>query len=454
VQLDPEQFEEIYPLSPTQQAMLAYSLCYPANSGVYHHQFCYTLCGDLDISLFERSWQQIVARHSILRTAFLTEPVQVVKRHASLRLKSADWRGLSSIEQRERLEKFLKEDRGHRFEISEPPLMRLALFRLSENRYQFIQSAHHVILDGWSLSILLREVVTCYEALSRGEEPNWTPAPPFRDYIAWLKGQQQQKKSEAEAYWRGLLKDFTTPTPLRVNASLRRSHGQEQTRGRLWTQLSRDETAKLQAFAREYRLTLNTLAQAGWGILLSRHSGTSDVVFGSVMSVRPSTIPGIESMVGPLINTLPVRLRLAPGDTVLALLKNLHRQQVETSQYDYSSLINVLEWSGVPRGGALFDAMFAFENYPENPIRGRGGRFEMYLDRSVGRTNNALAVAVLPGLELSVVIGFNAARFDTVTVTHMLEDFRTLLSDIVANPAKRVVDLQLSIEVAAGRALE
>ena len=118
-----EEIGDVYPLSPTQRAMLLYNLCYPAGSGVYHQEFCYTLRGNLDVSLFERSWQQMVERHSILRTAFLTEPVQVVKRHVSLPLDYRDWRGLTSVEQQDQLEEFLKVDRRRRFEISEPPLM-------------------------------------------------------------------------------------------------------------------------------------------------------------------------------------------------------------------------------------------------------------------------------------------------------------------------------------------
>jgi hypothetical protein len=442
-----EQINDIYPLSPAQQGMLVYNLCYPAKSGVYHQQTCCILRGNLDVALFERSWQQIVDRHSILRTAFLTEPLQVVKRTASVRLDHRDLRGLSPVQQQDEMEEFLKTDRRRRLEISEPPLMRLALFRLSENHYQFIRSSHHVILDGWSRSILWREVVACYEALSRGEEPDWKPAPAFRDYIAWLQQQQWQRNVEAETYWRALLKDFMMPTSLEANAPLRRSERQEETHGTLRTQLSRQETARLQTFAREHRLTLNTLAQAAWGLVLSRYSGKSDVVFGSVMSVRPSTISGIESMVGPLINTLPVRLRLAPQDTVLTLLKNLHQQRVETSQYDYSSLFNVHEWSGFARGTALFDSLFVFENYPENPIGGQGRSFEMYPDRSFGRTNNALTMIVVPGPELSLDIGFDATRFEHAKIGRMLEDFQVLLRDLIVDPRQCVSTLPLFSEV-------
>ena len=435
-----EQIEDIYPLSPAQWGMLFHSLSYPAGSGVYQHQTCYTLRGNLDVSLFERSWQRMVERHSILRTAFLSEPVQVVKRKARLALDYRDWRGFSSIEQQERLEDFLRADRRRRFDISEPPLMRLALFRVSENQYRFIRSSHHVISDGWSMSILWKEVLAGYEAWRRGREPDWKPAPPFRDYIAWLQ-QQEQNNSAAEAFWQALLKDFTAPTPLEVATGSRRPRDKRETYGRVRVQFSRDETARLQTFARQHRLTMNTLAQAAWALLLSRYSGESDVLFGGVLSVRPSAITGVEWMVGPLINVLPIRAQLVPRDSVRAFLRKLHTQQVEMRQYDYSSLAKVQEWSSVPRRTALFDSVFLFQNYPESPVREQGGRLEIRLDRVFGRTTSPLAVVMRAASELSLAIGFDEDRFETAAIRDMLGEFRGLLRAIVCDPERSVGDL-------------
>ena len=209
--------------------------------------------------------------------------------------------------------------------------------------------AHAILKE--SASILWKEVLTCYTGLSRGIEPDWQSAPPLSDYIAWLQ-QQEQRNTEAETFWRGLLEGFIVPKPQGVAAVSRDARDKSETHRRVQVQLSRDQTGKLQAFARQHRVTMNTLAQAAWALVLSRHSGDSDVLFGAALSVRPSAIPGIESMVGPLINVLPVRVRLVPEDPALTFLQKLHRQQVEMSQYDYSSLAKVQEWSGVPRGMA------------------------------------------------------------------------------------------------------
>ena len=155
-------------------------------------------------------------------------------------------------------------------------------------------------------------------------------------------------------------------------------------------------------------------------------------------------------MVGPLINVLPMRLRLASEDSVLGFLRKLHRQHVEMSQYDYSSLATVQEWSGVPRRTPLFDSLFLFQNYPKGARQGQAGSFEMSLDRSSERTNYALAMVVQPGAELSLGTGFDAARFDKVTITQMLGDFQALLQGVVAVPDQRLSDLPIWMEVEPG----
>ena len=146
-------------------------------------------------------------------------------------------------------------------------------------------------------------------------------------------------------------------------------------------------------------------------------------------------------MIGPLINALPIRVRLTPRDSVRAFLRKLHRQQVEMSQYDYSSLAKMQEWSGVPRGTLLFDSQFLFQNYPESPVREQGGRFEIRLDGGSGRTISPLAIVVRPGFELSLAVGFDEDRFDKAAIKDMLGDLQALLRDIIANPERPVADL-------------
>ncbi|RMF26124.1 MAG: non-ribosomal peptide synthetase, partial [Chloroflexi bacterium] len=282
--------QDFYPLSPMQQGMLFHSLLAP-EAGMYIEQLSCTLRGDLDVSAFTRAWQRVVDRHPILRTAFigegLKEPIQVVHRRVRLPIEQQDWRTLPPAEQEARLERFLEAERQRGFQLSKPPLMRLALIRVEERAYKFVWTHHHLLMDGWSLPILLQEVLAFYEAFRQGRDLYLPPSRPYRDYIVWLK---KQDMARAEAFWRRLLKGFTAPTPLTVD---RRPAGdgdgsppEETDYRKLDILLSAETTAALQALARQHQLTLNTLVQGAWALLLSRYSGEDDVVFGATVSGR------------------------------------------------------------------------------------------------------------------------------------------------------------------------
>ncbi|MGH7998760.1 MAG: condensation domain-containing protein, partial [Brasilonema sp.] len=190
--------EDFYPLSPMQQGILFHAL-YAPKSGVYCEQFSCSIHGDLNVLVFQRAWQQVVERYQILRTAFvwegLKEPVQLVHKQVTLLWEQQDWRGLASVEQQKRMEAFLKVDREQGFKLSQAPLMRLTLIQLADNSYQFIWNRHHLLLDGWSSSIVFKEVFTFYKAFSQKEDLRLECPRSYRDYIAWL---QQQDLSRAE----------------------------------------------------------------------------------------------------------------------------------------------------------------------------------------------------------------------------------------------------------------
>ncbi|KAB8321325.1 non-ribosomal peptide synthetase, partial [Tolypothrix campylonemoides VB511288] len=315
--------EDIYQLSPMQQGMLFHTL-YAPSSGVYCQQFSCTFTGSLDVSAFTAAWQQVVARHVVLRTAFIWErqdhPLQVVYRQVKLPLEIHSWLGLSLHEQQQQLEAFLESDRHRGFQLNKSPLMRLTLIQMSAEVYQFVWSYHHILLDGWSLPLVFKEVLECYEALSLGQELQLPPTRSYREYIAWL---QKQNLAEACQFWRQTLQGVTAPTPLVVDtqqkSSLQQSYSEQ-----ILT-LSTATTTELVSFARNHQLTLNTLVQAAWAILLLRYSGETDVVFGVTVSGRTAAITGVESIVGLFINTLPMRVTLSGEDTVLPKLKQIHK---------------------------------------------------------------------------------------------------------------------------------
>jgi hypothetical protein len=353
--------EDIYALSPVQQGMLFHSLFAP-HSGVYVNYLGWGLRGEFDERAFGRAWERLLGRHEVLRTSFawegLAEPVQVVERRAVLPLGREDWRGLEEAERRRRLAEFVAEERARGFDLTRAPLMRVRLIRTGEETYEVVWVHHHLLTDGWCVGQLLDELFSSYEAERAGAEPVLERRRPYRDYIGWLRG---RGLGEAEGYWRRLLEGFRGPTPLpharpaaaQPSASVAGGGAEEREGGdeaggygevREW--LTAEQTARLREFARRERLTLGTLVQGAWALLLSRYAGEEDVVFGATVAGRPAELEGVERMVGVFINTLPVRARVAPRAPVGAWLRGLQEQGAETRQYEHSPLARVQGWGG------------------------------------------------------------------------------------------------------------
>ena len=434
--------EDFYPLSPAQQGILFHSL-YQPESGVYFGQLLCVLRGDLNVSALRNSWQKVVERHPILRTCFvwenLKEPVQAVRKQAGLSWQQMDWRSLSASAQQQQLETFLKADREQGFDLKSAPLIRITLAQLETDSFQFILSHHHLVLDGWSLAIVLEEVFAFYQAFSQGEELHLKRPRPYRDYIAWL---HQQDLSAAESFWRQTLKGFAAPTAIGrgniVAGNRLESSGEQQ------VIFSATATAALQSAARQHQLTLNTLVQAAWALLLSRYSGEEDVVFGTVVSGRPPELMGAESVVGLFVNPLPVRVKIDPQDSILSCLKELQAQQVEARQYEYSPLVEVQGWSEVPRSLPLFESFVVFENYPSDAsLQEKIQNLKVENIRSWETTNYPLTVMAMPGAQLTLKIGYSSSLFEDAAIARMLGHLHTLLEEMTANPERKLSELSL-----------
>ncbi len=441
-----DEIEDNYPLTPTQQGILFHSLSEP-DSGVYTTQFVCELRGSLDEEALQTAWQTVVRRHQSLRTDFAwdlwTEPIQIVRREVEVKISRDDWTQFSHERQEEFLEEYLRRDREQGFDFKHAPLLRLSLFRTSDDECVFVFSHHHLLIDGWSLSIILQEVFAIYDASRAASdlrrEPRLKETRPFRDYLVWL-GQQDQV--EAENFWRERLNGFTEPTPLgidNVNAvDEEKGYGEES------LHLSEISTESLQAFARQNQLTLSTLLYGAWSILLSRYSGERDVVFGVTSSGRPPDLSGSAAMVGLFINTLPLRVSVPSGQLLSPWMKELQERLVELRQYEYSSLVQVQEWSDVPRGRALFESIFVLENYPvDASLAARRDGPEISGLRSIEQTNYPLTIAAEPGARLSLHAGYKTDRFDTAAVCRMLHHLETLLEGMIADPLQRLSELSL-----------
>src|SRR6185295_6738727 len=302
--------EEIYPLSPLQSGLLFHTLEAPG-AGMYGQQLAVTLEGAFDPLAFERAWSHVIARHALFRTAFawrdLDRPLQIAFRSLPLPIEHFDWRrealedpeneAASRETVRARLRDFLRAESARDFDPARAPLLRLHLIRIAERTWRFAWTHHHLILDGWSLPLVLDEVMAAYAAYALGREPELPRPRPYRDYIAWL---ERQDRGAAESYWRSRLAGFAEPTPLPTLPTTRPARAfaaGEAFQRELDRELPEGTTAALDAFARGHQVTLNTLVQGAWAILLARSARRRDVVFGATVSGRPAEIAGIETMI-------------------------------------------------------------------------------------------------------------------------------------------------------------
>ncbi|MEH2333119.1 amino acid adenylation domain-containing protein [Nostoc sp.] len=437
--------EDAYPLSPMQQGMLFHSI-YAPNSGVYVEQMCFELHGALNVTAFSQAWQQVITRHPVLRTAYVWEnlekPLQVVCREVKFPWEQLDWREISPTEQQQRLKTLLQAECQHGFLLSQAPLMRFTLIRLAEQVYHFCWSNHHLLLDGWSVPNLYQEVIAYYRAFCEGENLYLAVPRPYRDYIAWL---QQQDISQAEAFWRKTLSGLTSPTQLGINPLIGYQPDQQQDYNEQELKLSPTTTAALNSFVKQYQLTLNTLVQAAWALLLNRYSGEEDILFGATVSGRPPALVNAESMIGLFINTLPVRVQVSPKQELLPWLQQLFAQQVETRQYEYAPLVDIQKWSQVPANLSLFDSIVVFENYPlDETLEQPDLNVQIKNIHVFEKTNYPITLSIIPGRELLFKIAYQENdRFDVFSINQMLGHLQTLLEGMVANPYQRLEKLSL-----------
>ncbi len=426
--------EDLYELTPVQHGMLFHDQFAPG-SGLYIVQFVCTIEGALKPASFEQAWLRVAEVHPILRTAFhwrdLEKPLQVVARQARVPFATFDWREAGTP-----LQQFLAEDRARGFDLEQAPLMRCALCRTGEERWEFVWTFHHLLLDGWSTSLVLRDVLTAYEYLCRGVEPKLEPAGNFSAYLDWL---QRQDAERAKAFWSEALAGASVPMPLPLNGA---ASGEASTvSATVRENLSIDVTARLKTLARQHQLTLNHFVQGAWALMLNRYSGADDIVFGATVSGRPAALNGVERIAGMFINTLPVRARIDPEMPLISWLREIGAYQREMQEFESTSLVDVQKWTGLPR---LFDSIVVFENYPvEGSLADAGLSIRIGNLRSAEKTNFPLTLVAEPGASLGLKLDYDPALYSSESASRLLRHTATLLTNMAANPEARAIDVPM-----------
>ncbi|MFP2964367.1 condensation domain-containing protein, partial [Myxococcus sp. 1LA] len=432
--------EDLYPLSPLQHGILISHL-QERETQPYFNQISFELEGPLDEAAFTEAWRQTAGQYDILRTAFFWEgldaPLQAVMREVSLPFGTEDLRALAPAEREARLAAFFEEDRRRGLVLSRAPGFRLTLLRTGERVWRAVFSLTHLLLDGWSTQLVLREVFTRYEALRRGLMLPRRAVRPYRDFIAWLG---RQDFGAARDFWRGALAGFTEPTRLDWGGAPRGST----LLGEVQLRMSAEETSALGAFSRRNGVTGGTLLQAAWALLLGRYSGEDDVLFGLTVSGRPPELAGVEQMVGLFINAIPVRVKLPGAIPVVSWLREFQAWLQNARQYESSPLVEVRRWSDVPPGPALFESLVVFENYP------RDAGLTTMSDELVVRSpyivevdSHPLTILAVPGREWQLRLTYDAKRFDASVAKRMVAQVRQLLRELYGSEHRTLSELSL-----------
>ncbi|MEV6584147.1 condensation domain-containing protein, partial [Streptomyces sp. NPDC051582] len=405
------ELEDILPLAPLQEGLLFHAL-YDADAlDVYTTQMSFLVEGPLNVEALKASARFVLERHKNLRAAFMHEglrqPVQVIPRKVELPWEEIDFSDLDAGPQEAAVEAWLEQDRARRFDLAAPPLLRFTLIRLADQRFRLEFTSHHLLLDGWSVPVLMRDLMTAYEQGGRGD--GLPRVRPYRDYLAWVAGQDRDAAQEA---WRRSLagvEEATRLAPVHARAA-------QMAPEHVTVRLPEELTAALAAAARSCGVTLNTVVQQAWAILLGHMTGQDDVVFGATVAGRPAQIPGIESMVGLFINTVPVRVRLKPAESVQEALVRLQGEQSALLPHQHLKLTDI---HNLTPADELFDTVVVFENYPIGATpKAEGPADAIRVERLEGRNSMhyPLSLIVMPGDGIRLRLDYRPDLFDRAAV--------------------------------------
>ncbi|MFS7879075.1 amino acid adenylation domain-containing protein [Streptomyces asiaticus] len=424
--------EDLLPLSPLQEGLLFHAQ-YSEDADaldVYTVQLAVRIQGPVDAPAVRRAAAALVRRHASLRAGFRRrktgDPMQVILRDLELPVTELDFSGVSEDEQRAKVREFAAGDRARRFDMERPPLLRVTMIKVAADAFWLVLTAHHILLDGWSAPLVMQELFQHYRA--GGEDTTLPPVTPYRTYLAWLA---RQDKDAAKRAWREAMEGVDSATLVVPEAG----PGAEVLPEDLVAEVDADLTARLGELARSAGVTLNTLVQSAWGVLLGRLTGRDDVVFGATVSGRPADIPGVESMVGLFINTLPVRVRVDHAASWTDLLTAVQRQQAALLDHHHLPLSAVRE--STPVTGELFDTLVVFENYPldsdgiTEPVD--GPRITDITGQDA--THYALTLFPTPGPTLRLRLGYRPDLYPAKRARALLDGFRRMLERIEADPS-------------------
>jgi len=448
------ELEDIYPLSPMQESIL-FDFAMDPQSDSFFQQVSHTWKGALDIAAVEKSLDRLVARHSILRSIFigkdLDRPVQVVIGRRKPVFTFTDMRQKCQLNPREEvLQALITEEKSRKFDLGADVMIRLSVYQTGEAEFELLWSYHHILMDGWCIGLIIQDFRTIYSAHKKGLEPVLPPVKPYSRYISWL---EDRDADASRAYWKDYLSAYENLATLPkkdqsvIAAADSPSIAPLEATSGISLVVGKEETLRLHEICRENGVTISTLLQTVWGILLSKYNRTRDVVFGSVVSGRPTELEGVENMVGLFINTIPVRVRYSPSDTVATLLRTVQLEALESQRFQYTPLSEVQSLTTAGRG--LLDHLLVFENYPVAESIGSGDASDQFSFANVKifeQPDYDFYITITPLEEINIHIGYKTAKYDDAIIRSVVTHLQRLIGHIIGSAAKCIDEMDMITE--------
>ncbi|WP_409180685.1 amino acid adenylation domain-containing protein [Amycolatopsis sp. VS8301801F10] len=422
---------DVWPLTSTQSGLLFHSMLARSSFDAYHMQLVFHLEGPVDPARLRAAGQSLLDRYPNLRTAFVDCPgagwLQLVLDDVELPWSEADLRPLPPAERQDALEQFLAQDHARHFEPAKAPLLRMSLLRMETEQSELVFTANHVLYDGWSLPLLMRDLLRLYEV--GGDSAALPPARSYRDFLVWLA---DRSDAEAARQWAAELEGVTEPTMLANDA-------EQGGLGEIEVLLAPGEAQNLARRAAELAVTVNTVVQAAWAIVLSALTGRDDVLFGATVSGRPPAVDGVESMAGLFVNTIPVRVRLAGSDTVASVLADLQQRQAALLEHHHYGLADIQRAAGL---GPLFDTIVLFESYPvDRAALGEASSaagIRVAGIRPLSGTHYPMVVVAAADPMLRVGLQYQETAFSGSAAAGIAEMLRLVLAQLAETPCQPV----------------
>jgi len=401
----------------------------------YSEQLCLDVSGEIDLSLFEKAWNFTIQINEMLRAVFRWEtvdkPIQIILNGFCLHPEFHEFPGKSGKEARKSVEEIKARERKKGFDLRREVPFRVVLCKLEKNRYQLIISNHHILYDGWSSGIILKDFFDSYEAFADFKEPVKPSRTKFKEFI---KSIQNRDTAKQEAFWKNYLNGFDTHTGL----SIKETGKEKDPTGvkKIDISLSMESKGELEGFVGTRKTTLASLFYCAWGILLQKYNNTGDVVFGTTVSGRPPGIPGIEEMVGLLINTLPLRVQCSPGEEAEDLLYKIDNVLKQRAEFETVSLVDINE--------ALFDSILVIENYPlDKRLTGKKGKLSVESFTMIESTHYDLTVGITLFEEITISFIYNEGVFDNRGIHNMSRHFENIIRFITAEPRGKISEIDI-----------